>query len=157
MYPVPMTMQTFAALVIGMTLGWRRAGAALSVYLLEGAVGLPVFATGGGPAYLLGPTGGYLLGFLVAAVSVGWLAERGWGRTFLTAFLANAMGTATIFSLGVGWLTVVLTTSSSMNASGAFDRALASCLYPFMFGAVVKTVLASVGLPAAWTILGRKH
>ena len=83
-YPVPMTMQTFVVLVIGMTYGWRMGGATILLYLAEGAVGLPVFAgtpeKGIGVAYMLGGTGGYLLGFLIAATACGWLAERGWDR-----------------------------------------------------------------------------
>src|SRR5690349_15200312 len=84
MWPVPMTMQSFVVLVIGMAYGARLAGATVALYLLEGALGLPVFAgtpeKGIGLAYMAGPTGGYLAGFAVAAVAMGWLAERGWDR-----------------------------------------------------------------------------
>lgn len=75
-YPVPMTMQTFAVLVIGMAYGWRLGGATVLLYLAEGAAGMPVFASGAGLAYLAGPTGGYLVGFLASAVLVGFLADR---------------------------------------------------------------------------------
>ena len=84
-YPVPMTMQTLAVMLIGFTFGWRLAGAAVLFYLAQGALGLPVFLLGTpekgiGLAYMMGPTGGYLLGFVLAAVLCGWLAERGWDR-----------------------------------------------------------------------------
>ena len=100
MWPVPMTMQTFAVLVIGMAYGARLAGATLLLYLAEGAVGFPVFASGGGIAYMAGPTGGYLVGFLIAAVMVGWLAERGWDRNVVLTFLANLGGTVIIKKKG---------------------------------------------------------
>jgi len=83
-YPVPMTMQTFVVLSIGMAYGWRLGGATLLLYLAEGAMGLPVFAgtpeKGIGLAYMMGPTGGYLIGFVLAATIVGYLGERGWDR-----------------------------------------------------------------------------
>lgn len=90
-WPVPMTMQTFVVLIIGATCGARLGAATVALYLAQGAVGLPVFAGGGGLAYMAGPTGGYLVGFLVAAVVVGWLAERGLdrdGRRRLPCFLS---------------------------------------------------------------------
>src|SRR4051794_6282406 len=92
MWPVPMTMQSFAVLVIGMAYGPRLAFATVGLYLLEGAAGLSVFAgtpeRGIGLSYMAGPTGGYLIGFLVSAVAMGWLAERGWDRSILWAAAA---------------------------------------------------------------------
>src|SRR3546814_487052 len=100
MWPVPMTMQTFAVLIIGMTYGFRLGTATVAFYLAQGAIGLPVFASGAGIAYLAGPTGGYLIGFLVSAALVGWLAGPGWGRTVNRTFVAHALGTAVILGLG---------------------------------------------------------
>src|ERR1700757_150507 len=81
-YPVPMTLQTLVVLILGAAFGARLAGATVALYLLEGLIGLPVFAGDiAGPAYMAGPTGGYLIGFLVAAVAIGFLAERGWDRS----------------------------------------------------------------------------
>src|SRR4029079_17414670 len=85
-------------------LGPRLAGATVAAYLLEGAMGLPVFAAGGGIAYMMGPTGGYLVGFLLAAIAVGALAERGWDRNVFTMALAMAIGVALIYLPGVLWL-----------------------------------------------------
>lgn len=147
MWPVPMTMQTFAALAIGMAYGARLAGATLLLYLAEGLVGLPVFASGAGPAYMAGPTGGYLVGFFVAAVLVGWLAEKGWDRNVLLTFLANFAGTAIIFALGVTWLSTIM---------GGFEKALAAGFQPFILGAFVKIALAAALLPLVWKLLPRR-
>ncbi len=147
MWPVPMTMQTFAVLVIGMAYGARLAGATLLLYLAEGAVGLPVFASGGGIAYFAGPTTGYLIGFLVAAVLVGHLGERGWDRSVPMTFLAMVAGTLVIFVLGVAWLSVFL---------GNVPAALANGLTPFIVGALVKIALAAAVLPLVWKLALRR-
>lgn len=147
MWPVPMTMQTFAVLVIGMAYGARLAGATLLLYLAQGAVGLPVFASGAGLAYMAGPTGGYLAGFLVAAVLVGWLAERGWDRNVALTFLANLAGTAIIFGCGVAWLSGLV---------GGLEKAVALGFQPFIAGAFVKIALAAAVLPLVWKLLPRR-
>lgn len=144
MWPVPMTMQTFAVLVIAMSFGLRLGAATLLLYLAEGAVGLPVFASGAGLAYLVGPTGGYLVGFFVAAALVGWLAEKGWDRNVVQTVIAMALGTLVIFGLGVTWLAIFL---------GDADKAIASGLTPFLVGAAVKIALAAAVLPIAWRLL----
>lgn len=147
MYPVPMTMQTFAVLVIAMAYGARLGGATLLLYLAEGAAGLPVFAGGAGPAYMLGTTGGYLAGFFFAAVLVGWLAERGWDRKPALTFLANMAGTAIIFVLGIAWLSTLV---------GGFEVAFDKGLAPFVIGALVKISLAAAVLPLVWKFLPRR-
>jgi biotin transport system substrate-specific component len=147
MWPVPMTMQTFAVLVIAMAYGARLAGATVLLYLAEGLVGLPVFASGAGPAYMVGPTGGYLVGFFAAAVLVGWLAEGGWDRSIVMTFAANLAGTAIIFVLGVAWLSTVV---------GGLPKAVELGLTPFMVGAVVKIALAAVLLPLLWKMASRR-
>ena len=133
MWPVPMTMQTFAVLLIAMACGARMSAAIVGAYLLEGFLGLPVFASGAGPAYFAGPTGGYLAGFLLSAVVVGELAERGWARNALAAFGAQMIGTAIIFLLGVAWLATLFGT----------EAAIANGLLPFIPGAIVKAALAA--------------
>lgn len=150
MVPVPMTMQTFAVLVIAMAYGWRLGGATLLAYLAQGAMGLPVFAAGGGLAYMAGPTGGYLVGFFVAAVTVGWLAERGWDRGPLLTFAANAIGTMLIFGFGLLWLTQVIAIAQGIGYADAMAGAFASGVLPFLIGAVVKCALAAAVLPMAW-------
>ena len=148
MWPVPMTMQTFAVLVIGMAYGYRLAGATLLLYLAEGAVGLPVFASGGGNAYFAGPTTGYLVGFLVAAVFVGWLGEKGWDRSVALTFIAMLGGTAIIFVFGVAWLSVFLNDVQAAFANG---------FTPFIVGAFVKIALAAAVLPIVWRLTIRKR
>ncbi|MDP9138602.1 MAG: biotin transporter BioY, partial [Pseudomonadota bacterium] len=102
LYPVPMTMQTFAVLVLGMVYGAGLGAATLGLYMLAGLAGLPVFATGGA----LGPTLGYIIGFILAAGLVGWLAERGWDRTAIRTAAAMLAGSALIYVPGLivlGW------------------------------------------------------
>jgi biotin transport system substrate-specific component len=144
MYPVPMTMQTFAVLVIGMASGWRLGGLTLLAYLAEGAAGLPVFAGGAGPAYMAGTTGGYLVGFVVAATLVGWLGERGWHRGVVLTLVAMALGTAVIFAFGVAWLAWLI----------GFEPAITHGLLPFLYGAAFKIALAAAVLPYAWRLVG---
>lgn len=145
-WPVPMTMQSFVVLVLGMAYGWRLAGATLLLYLAEGAMGLPVFASGAGLAYLAGPTGGYLLGFLLAAVLLGWLAERGWDRSVLWTLVAMVIGNIVIFAPGVAWLSVLM---------GDFVKAIGAGLTPFLAASLFKTGLAAAVLPFAWRLLQR--
>lgn len=143
-WPVPFTMQTYVVLVIGMGYGARLGALAVAAYLALGAVGLPVFAgtpeRGIGIPYMLGPTGGYLVGFLAAASACGWLAERKWDRRFVTSLAAITIGHGLIFLCGIGWLAAHL---------GA-ERAIAVGFMPFILATVLKTVLAAVSLPAAW-------
>ena len=142
-WPVPITMQTFAVLLLGAAYGWRLGGTAVLLYLAEGAVGLPVFAKGGGLAYFLGPTGGYLVGFLLAALAVGWLAQRGWDRSVVTTVAAMLVGELIIFGLGVAWLEQFI----------GIDKAIAAGVTPFLWGETAKIALATALLPATWSIL----
>jgi biotin transport system substrate-specific component len=139
MIPVPMTMQTYVVLVIGALCGWRLAAATVAAYLAEGFIGLPVFTNwGAGPAYFFGPTGGYLIGFLAAAVLVGVLAERGGTRDMLRATFTLLLGHALIFCFGVAWLA---------SAAG-WSKAIAIGLAPFWLATVLKTALAVVTVRA---------
>lgn len=144
---VPMTLQTLVVLMIGAAFGARLGALTLMLYLLEGAAGLPVFANtpekGIGLAYMMGPTGGFLLGFVVAAFSVGWLAERGFCRTILTSFAVFALGHAVIFAFGFAYL------ASLIGASAAFAAGVA----PFYAATAIKTALGAALMPAAWFLL----
>ena len=142
-YPVPLTMQTLIVLSIGMTYGVRLGGATLLGYLAAGFIGLPVFAGGAGIAYMMGPTGGYLAGFFAAAVVLGVLAERGWTRNWVTAAAAMLIGNAIIYLLGVGWLTLLI----------GWDKAVQFGLLPFLYGDVLKLIIAAVGVPYLWSKL----
>jgi biotin transport system substrate-specific component len=145
MWPVPMTMQPLAVLLIGMAFGWRLGGATVALYLLQGAAGAPVFAKGGGLAYLAGPTGGYLVGFLAAAVVVGWLAQRGWDRSAPRSFLAMVLGIGVIYLFGVSWLATLIGPGKAVSAG----------MLPFLLGDLVKAVAATAIMPVAWRMLGR--
>lgn len=146
-YPVPITMQTFVVLVVGMAFGWRLGATTVLLYLAEGALGLPVFAgspeRGIGVAYMAGPTGGYLLGFLVAAAVVGWLGQRGWDRRIATTLAAMALGTAIIYVPGLIWLGMAI----------GWDKPLLELgLWPFLPGDALKVALAALVLPSIWRL-----
>jgi len=147
--PVPFTLQNFGILVVGGALGMRRGGLAALLYVALGVVGLPFFAEGkGGLTVIIGATGGYLVGFIVAAALVGRLAELGWDRRIGGAIGATALGTAVIYAIGVPWLAVVTGLSAS--------EAIATGLLPFLIGDVVKLLLAAAVFPAAWWVVGRR-
>lgn len=144
--PVPITGQTFGVLLIAMALGRVRGTAVVLAYLLEGIAGLPVFAGGtAGPGVLAGPTAGYLLGFLVAAWTVGSLADHGWDKSFWRSVTAMSIGTAIIFACGLAWLTRFVPS----------EGLLAAGLIPFIPGALLKIALASVILPSIWRFVRR--
>ncbi len=145
--PVPLTGQTFAVLLIGAALGRWRGSAAVALYLGEGAAGLPVFASGkAGWVWLLGPTGGYLWGFLLAAFLVGWLAERGWDRRLTTTAAAMGIGSLAIYACGLPWLARFV----------GWDAVVTAGLLPFVPGDLLKLVAATALLPTAWRLLGQR-
>jgi biotin transport system substrate-specific component len=150
-WPVPMTMQTFVVLTLGMAYGWRLGAATVMLYLVEGAAGLPVFAgtpeKGIGLAYMLGGTGGYLVGFVLAAAVCGYLAERGWDRRVVTTALAMLIGNALVYFPGLLWL----------GSLFGWDKPIVEWgLTPFILGDVVKLALAATVLPFVWKTL-RRH
>jgi len=143
--PVPVTAQTFMVLLAGAALGPRRAALAMSLYLAEGAAGLPVFAGGTAGAHLLfGPSGGYLLAFPFAALVAGLLAQRGWDRHALGTFAAMLLGSAVVLALGAAQL-------ARFVPMGAV---LAAGVTPFVWGDVLKSALAAGLLPVAWKLVG---
>ncbi len=145
--PVPVTGQTLAVLMVGVLLGSRRGSLSVLTYLLQGALGLPVFAGGvAGLARLTGPTGGYLIGFVAAAYLVGWLAERGWDRHFETTLLAMVLGNVVIYTFGLLWLARFVGT----------EKVLALGLWPFVPGDLGKILLATASLPWGWRLLNRR-
>lgn len=134
MYPVPMTMQTAAVLLLPAIFGWRIGVAASALYLLQGAAGLPVFANGGaGLARLVGPTGGYLLAFPLAAFATGWWVERKLLGSVVGVVFAMLLGHAVVFAGGVSWLSLAI----------GFDKAIAVGLTPFLLGSLVKSALSA--------------
>ena len=145
--PVPVTGQTLAVLLVGITLGSRRGALSVLLYLVQGILGLPVFAGGAfGVARLVGPTGGYLWGFALAAFVAGLLAEHGWGRRMHSSLIAMLVGNATIYFLGVVWLARFV----------GIERVLPLGLYPFIAGDLIKVALATFTLAAGHKILPLK-
>jgi len=144
-FPVPMTMQTFVVLFLGFALGSRLGAATVLLYLAEGALGLPVFAgtpeKGLGLAYIAGPTGGFLAGFVVAAYVTGWFAERGFDRRLVTAAIAALAGLIAIYALGVAWLGALIGWDKPVLEFG---------LCPFLPAEALKLALLAAILPLAW-------
>lgn len=144
--PVPITGQTFAVMLIGMALGRTRGASVVLAYLVEGACGLPVFAGGAaGLTALVGPTGGYLTGFVIAAWATGFLADHGWDRNYLLSVLAMLIGHAIVFASGLAWLYRFV----------PGDQLIAMGLSPFIIGTVIKIVVAAGILPAIWKFSSR--
>jgi biotin transport system substrate-specific component len=149
--PVPITGQTLAVLLVGGALGAKRAGASIALYLAWIAIGLPFAAEGKSGLELLKvstASGGYLWGFVVAAVLVGWLADRGWDRDLGRSLGAMLIGEILIFGFGVPWL------AAAIDVSG--EQAMEFGLYPFVLGDILKLLIAAAALPAAWKLVGSK-
>lgn len=155
---VPITLQTFGVLFTSAALGARRGVSATAIYLLIGAIGVPVFASGRSGTetffaleqgrFVLGATGGYLIGFLLASGVVGALAQRGWDRRIGGSLGAMLIGTVLIYTVGLAWLALAL------------DRGVSDVLpfglYPFLPGDVLKLLLAAGALPLGWRLAGRR-
>ena len=144
-FPVPMTMQTLVVLCLGMVLGPKLGALAVLAYLAQGAMGLPVFAgtpeKGVGMAYMLGTTGGYLLGFVAAAFVVGHLARRRWDRSVAGTVAAMVIGNAVIYAFGLVWLGTIVGWDKPVLAWG---------MTPFLLGDIAKIVIAAALLPTLW-------
>ncbi|MEO3997305.1 biotin transporter BioY [Mesorhizobium sp. CAU 1732] len=149
-YPVPMSFQTLVVLVLGVAFGPRLAVAAVLFYLMQGAAGLPVFAgspeRGVGLAYMTGPTGGFLVGFVFAAATTGWLARRGWSRSVPGMALAMAAGTVALYVPGILWLGFLIGWDKPVLEYG---------LWPFLYGDALKLAIAAIAAPAAWRVVDR--
>jgi biotin transport system substrate-specific component len=147
--PVPFTGQTFGVLIVGAALGIRRGALALLLYLALGAIGLPVYAEGdSGTSQLIGATGGYLIGFVVAAAVVGRLAELGWDRHIGGSLAAMAIGTAIIYAIGVPWLKAV--------TGITWEAAVAGGMTKFLIWDAAKLAIAAGIFPVAWWLIGRR-
>ena len=160
LWPVPLTMQTFGVLFVGATLGLVRAAISMALYLAIGLVGLPVFAPQpngshvNGIAALLGSTGGYLIGFILAAALVGWLAQREWDRKWLRTLIAFVGGTVVIYAFGLTGLYIFL---NNLHVPNVFQATLVNGLYPFLLGDALKALFAAALLPLTWRLIGPKR
>jgi biotin transport system substrate-specific component len=146
--PVPLTGQTFAVLLVGAALGSTRGALSLLLYLVVGVAGVPVYADHRhGWSVFSGATGGYIVGFVVAAALTGWLAERSWDKRFSSSISAMLTGSVVIYVCGVAWLHHYL----GVNWSTTLDDGL----YPFVPGDMLKVYLAAAALPGAWRLVDR--
>lgn len=150
-WPVPMTMQTLVVLMLGMAYGARLGAGTVLAYLLVGAAGLPVFAgtpeRGIGLAYMMGPTGGFLMGFVLAAWITGALAERGWDRSLPWCGAAMLIGSTAIFVLGLAALIPIT----------GFSKAIEVGLTPFLASSALKVALGAVAMPLIWRVFGERQ
>lgn len=159
--PVPVTMQTLIVMAIGLAYGARMGMATMIAYLALGAAGEPVFAgtpeKGLGLGYMLGSTGGYLMGFVAAAGLVGWLAERGWDRSLLKTAAAMGLGLIALYACGVAWLAFgfPLTAFGAAFSGIGLESALTFGVMPFLWIDALKLSLAIVAFPMIWRLLGR--
>jgi len=150
MLPVPMTLQTLAVVLVGLTAGSRLGAGAVLAYLAQGAAGLPVFAGGAaGAAWLIGPTAGFLWGFVAMAFLAGLAVERGLARGLLSTLVATLAVSAVVYVPGVLWLTAV----TPLDLSGAMARGM----IPFLLGDTVKALIAALAVTGAWSaVRGRR-
>jgi biotin transport system substrate-specific component len=145
LWPVPITGQTLGVLLVGSALGPTRGALAMVAYWIAGVAGVPVFSdASSGLATALGPSGGYIVGFIASAYLVGRLAERNWDRKFLGAAVAFLAGTVTTFAFGMVWLAIALDAN--------LQQTLEWGLYPFIIGGIVKAAIAAAIIPAVWKL-----
>ena len=145
MFPVPMTGQTFAVLLVAATLGLTRSALSMILYVVVGSLGAPIFAAG--TSGFFGATMGYLIGFIAAAVVVGYLAEKGWDRTPLKVAASFAVGSLVIYAFGVSWLSIAMGLDGHPND---LVTSLTLGMFPFLVGDALKAALAAALLPSAW-------
>lgn len=146
--PVPFTFQTLAVLLIGASYGFARAGITMATYALAGLVGIPVFAGySKGPEVLLGATGGFILGFIFAAMLTGYLAERGWSKSAWKMFLNFSLGSILIYALGVPVLAMIAFNSDLLEAT--------IFMLPYLAWDALKALIAGALLPSAWLVVGK--
>jgi biotin transport system substrate-specific component len=155
-YPVPMTGQTFAVLTVGMIYGWRLSAATLLLYMAAGAVGIPVFAHWShGPGVIAGATGGYIIGFVLAALLLGFFAERGWSRNVLLGVIGMMLANILIYIPGVPWLAVWYGGPGAQyipEGSSSWGAAFSTGLTPFLLGDLLKLLLATCLVRAGWSV-----
>ena len=152
MWPVPITGQTFAVLLVGAVLGASRGALSMLTYLFLGAAGLPVF-TGAVAGITFGTTFGYLVGFVAAAAVVGWFSQLNWHKKVSGVIASFAIGNAVIYLFGLPWLAFAL---SNLSLPSDAASVVMAGLVPFLVGDAIKIVLAAAALPLAWKYLASK-
>lgn len=154
-WPVPVTLQSFAIAALAAAFGMRIAVATVAAYLLEGALGLPVFAAGGGAAYLAGPTSGFLLGFLAQAGIIGYAADRGALKRPLTLFGAMLAATAVLYAFGFAWLVAMAGQAAWVDQTNIVASAFAKAVQPFIVWDALKMAFAALTVTGLWAAVKR--
>lgn len=156
-WPVPVTLQSMAVAIIAGALGWRLGVATVAFYLAQGLVGIPVFAGAfAGIPYVLGPTGGFLIGFLVMAAIIGALADRGAMRNAFTAFGAMAAGAAVMFVFGFVWLLTLSGQAGWIDQSNVVVSAFNGAVKPFVLWDALKMAFAALTVVGGWALVNRR-
>jgi biotin transport system substrate-specific component len=156
-WPVPVTLQSFAIAALAAAFGLRIGVATVALYLLEGAIGMPVFAgMSAGIPYLMGPTGGFLIGFLLLAAIVGYAADRGASGKPLTLFAAMLVGDAVLFVLGFAWLLFMAGQAQWIDQANVVASAFAKAVQPFIVWDILKMALAALTVTGAWNLLSKR-
>ena len=156
LWPVPLSLQTFAVLLVGASLGPLRGALSMSLYLVLGVAGLPVFADGKSGSLLTSTSGGFVVGFIAAAALAGWLAQRKWDHRVIGTAVTFIVGAAVMYAFGLPWLYSVLSTfdaatmQSYFGTTDVMDATLAGGLYPFIVGDLVKAGVAAGLFPLLW-------
>jgi biotin transport system substrate-specific component len=159
-WPVPMTLQTLAVLLIGAAYGSRLAVATVVAYIAEGMLGLPVFTNTppavAGPLYMLGPTAGFIVSWVLVAAIVGFASDRGWDRSPLRLGAAMLIAVVVQFAMGFAWLAWFAQLPNGVAGIG-MAKAFAGGVAPFLLGDALKVVLAALLIPASWTLVDRRR
>ena len=161
LWPVPITGQTFAVLLVGTVLGPVRGAISMALYLVLGVVGLPIFAAGGHGDLFTSTSGGFVVGFIFAAALVGWLAQRTWDHRILGTFVSFAAGTAVMYAFGLPWLYTVLsafppaTMAKFFGTTNVLQATIVGGMLPFLLGDLLKAIVAAALLPLSWKLVNR--
>jgi len=160
LWPVPVTGQTLAVLLVGASLGAVRGAASLTLYAVLGLAGLPIFAPQDDGSHLTGlaalaaPSFGYIIGFIASAAIVGWAAERSWDRGWFKPIVTFIGGSLVVFAVGLPWLAVAL---GQFGLPNDLQSVLVAGFYPFIIGGLIKAAIAAALLPALWAVAGRSR
>lgn len=151
--PVPVTLQTFGVAALAAALGWRMGVASVALYLIEGLAGLPVFANGGGPGYVLSPTFGFLVGYLPMAYIIGRAADLGASRNVVTLFGIMVAADALVFAFGYVWLLAMSGGATWIDQTNVIGSAFAQAVQPFIVWDILKMAFAAITVAGAWMAL----
>lgn len=155
--PVPVTFQTLAVAALAAAFGWRIAVATVAAYILEGLMGLPVFARGGGIAYLFSPTFGFIVGMLPMAYIIGRAADAGLSRKILPLFGVMVAADALLFALGFAWLLMMAAGTTWIDQNNVLGSAFSVAVQPFIVWDIVKMAFAALSVAGAWALIGSKR